>query len=46
LIYYWYIHVFKDDKFVLHGCLLGVGKGDTLEGYLLTDELLDILERQ
>jgi len=39
-----HIHIFKKEKLVIHGCLLGVGKGDTLEGYLLTDELLSILE--
>jgi len=41
-----HIHIFKKDKLIIKGCLLGVGKGDTLEGYLLTDEVLSILERQ
>jgi len=40
------IHIFKEDKFVWNNTLLGVGKGDTLEGYLLTDDVLSILERQ
>ena len=41
-----HIQIFKEDNFVLHGCLLGIEKGDTLEGYRLTNEVLDILERQ
>ena len=40
-----HIHIFEEEKLVLNGCLLGVGKGDRLEGYLLTDELLDVVER-
>ncbi len=43
---YRHIHVFKEEKLVIRGCLLGVEEGDTVEGYLLTDELLNILKRQ
>jgi len=41
-----HIHIFKEDKFVWNNTLLGVGEGDALEGYLLSDEVLSILERQ
>lgn len=41
-----HIHIFKKDKLIVKGCTLGVRKGSILEGYLLTDEVLSILERQ
>ena len=41
---YLHLHIFKEDRLVVEGCLLGVEKGDRLEGYLLSNELLKVLE--
>ena len=41
-----HVHIFKKDNIVKFGSLLGVHKGVTIEGYQLSDEMMDILNKQ